>query len=149
MSSPDAQADRIRSQIERFNRSEMARLLGMECTEARPGYARVFMDTDGKRGPGGLIHGGAIFSLADHAFGLAANLEERRQVALSAYITYIAPGTGRLEAVARRVTENEDHSLYRVRVTEGERLIALFDGVGIRVPPLAQTQKSGDEGTGQ
>lgn len=115
----------------------MARLLGMVCTEGRPGFARMEMETDGKRGPGGVAHGGAIFTLADHAFGLAANLEDHRQVALSAHIAYLAPATGRLVAIAERVAENEANSLYRVRVFEGERIVALFDGVGIRVPPRA------------
>jgi acyl-CoA thioesterase len=140
-----AQQDRMayrtdvqRLRVESFNRSEMAILLGMECTEAHPGFSRVVMETDGKRGPGGTAHGGAIFALADQAFGIAANLEERHQVALSAYVTYISPATGRLEAVAERVTENELNSVYRVEVNEGGRLVALFDGVGIRVPAFPE-----------
>lgn len=129
-------ADSLSSRVEPFNRSQMARLLGMECNEAYPGFARVVMETDGKRGPGGTVHGGAIFTIADQAFGIAANLEEPSQVALSAHIIYIAPATGRLEAVAELVTENELNSVYRVGVYEGERMVALFDGVAIRVPAL-------------
>jgi acyl-CoA thioesterase len=139
MPQQDRMADRgdaQRMQVESFNRSEMARLLGMECTEAYPGFSRVVMETNGKRGPGGTAHGGAIFALADQAFGIAANLEERHQVALSAHITYISPATGRLEAVAERVTGNELNSVYRVAVNEGGRMVALFDGVGICVPSL-------------
>lgn len=134
MPSPVASRDRIRIKVDSFNRSEMGRLLGMVCTEARPGFARIEMETDGKRGPGGVAHGGAIFSLADHAFGLAANLEDHRQVALSAHIAYLAPATGHLVAIAERVAENEANSIYRVSVSEGERIVALFEGVGIRVP---------------
>lgn len=132
---PVSQGESIRIRIDSFNRSEMARLLGMVCTAGRPGFARMEMDTGGKRGPGGVAHGGAIFTLADHAFGLAANLEDHRQVALSAHIAYLAPATGHLVAVAERVAENEANSIYRVSVSEGDRIVALFEGVGIRVPP--------------
>lgn len=144
MASPVASRDRIRIRIDSFNRSEMARLLGMVCTAGRPGFARVEMDTDGKRGPGGVAHGGAIFTLADHAFGLAANLEDHRQVALSAHIAYLAPATGHLVAVAERVAENEANSVYRVSVSEGERIVALFEGVGIRVPPRPDDPATGN-----
>jgi acyl-CoA thioesterase len=135
MASPESQEEWIRMRIDSFNRSEMARLLGIVCTGGRPGFARMEMETDGKRGPGGVAHGGAIFALADHAFGLAANLEDHRQVALSAYIAYLAPATGHLVAIAERIAENETNSMYQVSVSEGGRIVALFEGVGIRVPP--------------
>ena len=72
--------------VARFNRCECARLLGMEVTETWPGGARVRMEATGKRNSNGVIHGGAIFSLADHAFGLAANNGKTPQVAVSASI---------------------------------------------------------------
>jgi acyl-CoA thioesterase len=141
---PVSQGEKIRIRIDSFNRSEMARLLGMVCTAGRPGYARMEMDTVGKRGPGGVAHGGAIFTLADHAFGLAANLEDHRQVALSAHIAYLAPATGHLVAIAERVAENEANSIYRVSVSEGDRIVAFFEGVGIRVPPRPHDQAIGN-----
>lgn len=116
-----------------FNDCEFARLLGMEVTEIWPGGARIRMEPVGKRNSNGVLHGGAIFSLADHAFGLAANTDGIREVAVSAHIHYLAPGTGRLEAVAERVFKNGKTSVYRVLITEGNRTIALFEGVGIRV----------------
>jgi acyl-CoA thioesterase len=119
-----------KSRIEDFNQSEFARLLGMVVTETWEGGARVAMDASGKRNSLGNIHGGAIFSLADHAFGLAANLEDM-QVATSAHIYYLSPAGDRLEAVAERVAGNDLNSLYRVTVYEGERVIATFEGVGI------------------
>lgn len=116
----------------RFNHCECARLLGMEVTGTWPGGARVIMESAGKRNPNGVLHGGAIFSLADHAFGLAANNGKTRQVAVSATITYLSPARGTLEAVAEQVAETGDHSLFVVRVYEGERLVATFEGVGIK-----------------
>ena len=123
----------VDEKVGEFNRSEIARLLGMECVETWDFGARVVMETDGKRGPRGTAHGGIIFTLADQAFAIAANQEEKTQVALSAHIHYIAPAAGRLEAVAEKVEDNGKNSVYRVVVYEGERIVALFDGIGIQV----------------
>jgi acyl-CoA thioesterase len=115
-----------------FSNCEFARLLGMELVDVWPGGARIVMNASGKRNLDGVAHGGAIFALADQAFGIAANCEGARKVAISAHIHYLAPAAGRLEAVAERVAGDGETSLYRVVVTEGSRIIAEFDGVGIR-----------------
>jgi acyl-CoA thioesterase len=119
--------------VARFNRCECAQLLGLKVTDTWPGGARVIMEASGKRNPNGVLHGGAIFSLADHAFGLAANNGKTRQVAVSATITYLSPARGTLEAVAEKVSETADRSVFVVRVYDGERLVAMFEGVGIKV----------------
>jgi acyl-CoA thioesterase len=128
---PDPKA--IEEQIRIFNASEFARLLGMEITEAAEGYSRVTMDCTGRMNPGGVAHGGAIFSLADQAFGIAANCCGVHRVAVSASILYIAPAKGKLVAVARRVADNGTCDTYRVMVHEGERPVAEFIGVAFRV----------------
>jgi acyl-CoA thioesterase len=118
--------------ISDFNQSEFARLLGMEITEARDGYARVIMDCKGKNNPRGVAHGGAVFALADQAFGIAANCGGGApRVAVSIHIQYLAPATGTLVAIARRVEDNGTYSIFQVIVYEGERIIATFDGVAI------------------
>ncbi len=119
--------------ISMYNGSEYSILLGMEVAEARPGFAKVVMDPAGKRNHRGFIHGGAIFSLADQAFAAAANAGEIREVALSAQISYIRPARETLTAIAERVGEDGQHSLYRVRVFEGDLLVAILEGVGISV----------------
>jgi acyl-CoA thioesterase len=123
----------IAEQIRIFNASGFARLLGMEILEASEGYARVTMDCTGKMNPGGFAHGGAIFSLADQAFGIASNCCGPHRVAVSASIQYIAPAKGKLVAVARRVADNGSCDTYRVMVHEGERPVAEFTGVAFRV----------------
>lgn len=132
MSDEDPGPDTWGEAAARFDRCECARLLGLEVVAAWPGGARVRMGSRGKANPDGVIHGGAIFALADHAFGLAANSGATRQVAVSASISYLTPARGPLEAVAARVAEAGGHSLFHVRVYEGERLVATFEGIGIR-----------------
>ena len=128
---PDPSA--IAEQIRIFNASEFARLLTMEITEASDGYSRVTMDCAGKMNPGGVAHGGAIFSLADQAFGIAANCCGTHRVAVSVSIQYIAPAKGKLVAVARRVADNGSCDTYRVMVHEADRPVAEFTGVAFRV----------------
>ena len=128
-SDPSAIAEQVRI----FNSSEFARLLQMEITDASEGYARVTMDCAGKMNPGGVAHGGAIFSLADQAFGIAANCCGTHRVAVSVSIHYIAPAKGKLVAVAKRVSDNGSCDTYRIMVHEGERPVAQFSGVAFRV----------------
>ena len=119
--------------IAAFEESSFGRLLNIHITEARDGYARVEMDCAGKCNPHGIAHGGAVFSLADHAFGIASNYGDHHFTAVSVHIQYIAPARGALVAVAERVASNESCGTYRVIVTEGDRTIALFDGIAFRV----------------
>jgi acyl-CoA thioesterase len=119
--------------IEAFNSCEFAKLLGMNIEEVWDHGVRVTMVTDGKTGPNGVAHGGAVFSLADHAFGIAANMDGDRMVALSVNIQYVSPASGNLEAIAERVSSNDLYSLYRVTVSAGDRLVAVFEGTGIKV----------------
>lgn len=128
-------ANNLQERIDAINTCEFALLNGMEILEMDSSVpmARVAMSRDGKLNGFGTVHGGAIFSLADQAFGVAANLEGISQVAVSAYIKYIAPATGRLEAEAKKVGENDNISMYQVHVYEGTRLVALFQGTGYKL----------------
>ncbi|MGB7788500.1 PaaI family thioesterase [Methanoregula sp.] len=123
----------VKMQVDAFDVSEFARLLGMRVTEARDGYARVIMNGSEKKNAHGVAHGGAIFSLADHAFGVAANCGGIDRVAVSVHIQYLVPATGDLVAVANRVADNGKYSTYRVMVYDGERTVAAFDGVALMV----------------
>jgi acyl-CoA thioesterase len=135
MPSTDEHLSVTRQQIALFNDSDFARTLGMVITEAADGYARVVMDALGKTNPHDVAHGGAIFALADQAFGIAANCAGVDRVAVSVHIQYISPATGNLTAIAHRVGDNGRYSMYRVMVYEGERIIAEFDGLALQVKP--------------
>ncbi|MDP3564713.1 MAG: PaaI family thioesterase [Methanoregula sp.] len=129
----DATLVQEQRKIASFNDSPFARLLSMTITEAHDGYARVVMDCPDTKNPHDVAHGGAIFALADQAFGIAANCSYASRVAVSVHIQYIAPATGPLVAIAHRVADNGKYSTFRVMVYEGERIIAEFDGVALLV----------------
>jgi len=132
---PDTNKARVEQRIAAFNQSPFAQLLKMTITEAHDGYARVIMDCAHTLNPHDVAHGGAIFGLADQAFGIAANCGGVDRVAVSVHIQYIAPATGSLVAIADRVGDNGRYSTFRVMVYEGELTIAEFDGVALQVNP--------------
>jgi len=74
---------------------------------------RLSMVVEGNRNALGTAHGEAMFSLADQAFALAANRMEESEAAISATINYMKPATERLEAIARRIEENNKTSVYQ------------------------------------
>jgi len=125
----------VREYIAAFNQSEFAVLLGMHIIDAHDGYAKVEMDCTGKCNPNSVAHGGAIFSLADQAFGIAANCTGIARVAISVHIQYLAPATGPLVAIGNRVSDNGSCDTYRVLVYDGTRVVATFDGVAFRITP--------------
>lgn len=110
--------------------SEFSTFMGMRTLSVSGDEVKVEMDLDGKLNSVGTGHGGAIFSLADQAFAIACNLGEHVQVARSASIKFIKPAKGRLIATARKVSEDERGSLYKVEVRSADLLIAEFEGVG-------------------
>ncbi len=132
----DAPPDAFQSEkIAAFNDCNFARMMGMHITHAQDGYARVVMDCTGKCSPRAVAHGGAIFSLADQAFGIAANCGNIERVAVSVHIQYIAPAHGALVAIAERISDNGSCDTYRVMVYEGSRVVAEFEGVAFKVSP--------------
>jgi acyl-CoA thioesterase len=129
----DGEPARTSERIAAFNASDFARLLGMTILEARDGYARVAMECAGKTNPHNVAHGSAVFSLADHAFGIAANCGPWDRVAVSVHIQYLVPANGSLVAIAEMVSDNGTQAVFRVMVYEGQRIVAQFDGVAMRV----------------
>ncbi len=114
-----------------FGNDRFASLLGLELLEISPGRVRIRMPITGNHMNGfGIVHGGAIFSLADTAFAQAVNGGEQRGVALEVSISFIRPGkTGALTAEAVEVTRNRRIGIYEVRVSDEEgALLALFKG---------------------
>ena len=75
----------------------------------------------------GVAQGGAVYTLCDTAFAVAANAGGALTVSLGANITYLRPGTGgRLFAVARRLSEGRTTCLYRIEVTDEKGALVAF-----------------------
>ncbi len=73
---------------------------------------------------GNTVQGGAIFTLADLTFAVAANCEGRHTVTQSSSITFIKPGKGkRLYAVAKKISAGKSTCHYSIRVTNDEDVL--------------------------
>ncbi len=116
----------------RFDESAYAALLGMRVVELAPGYAKVELRL-GKQFANfaGLIHGGLIMSLADHAFGCALNTLDRLYVAVQFNIHFLssAPAGQTLVAEGKVVHAGRTAGTGEMSVRDAAgRLIALATG---------------------
>ena len=104
---------------------------GMTLDELRPGFARTSMRIEPRHFNSiGTVHGGAIFTLADFAFGAAVKSGGMAAPAISTNLSFLkATRSGALYAEATEVSRSRKLSVCTVCVTDdaGE-LIAIFQG---------------------
>jgi acyl-CoA thioesterase len=105
MSQPDA--GDLEEMLEKVNIDDaFARTVGMRVVELSPGYAKALMHvTDDHVNLFRMAHGGAIFSVADHACEAAGNSFGKPAVAIQNNVHFLSAGRpgDRLEATARVV----------------------------------------------
>ena len=108
---------------------------GCVIEEVRPDYARCSLSVEPKHMNGlGIPMGGAVFTLADFAFGVCANFDKGVFVTLSADSHFLAPCKGHtMVAEARELRAGRRVCLYSVTVTDelGSN-IAYFTFTGLR-----------------
>lgn len=141
--------DAVRDFVQGLARNDpLAQHLGMTCVDAGPGRATVRMEVCAVHlNFNGSCHGGAIFSLADTAFGLASNSHGILAAGIDAHIAFPAPaGAGEvLTAAALEVSRSRRLAIYRVEVHTGNgTLVSVFTGtVYITGKPTAATSAEG------
>ena len=119
----------------RLENDQFAKHNGIEMLDAGIGYARVKMDIQPYHLNGvGIVHGGAIFTLADFAFAIAANSREQVAVAINISIAFIkAIKEGTVYAEARELSVNPKLGVYQVDVVDHQKeLLASFQGMAYR-----------------
>jgi acyl-CoA thioesterase len=106
--------------------------VGVTCLDGGPGRAAVALTLrEEHMNFMGTCHGGVIFTLADTAFGLAANSHGPMAAGIDAHITYqIAAKVGdTVTATAVEVARTRKIAVYRVDVTRGDgALLSTFTG---------------------
>ncbi len=115
-----------------FKKDRFAEWVGIELLEASPGFARAKMEIRNHHLNGlDMVHGAAIFSLADLAFAAASNSHGNAAVAINVNISYLkAAFAGTLFAEAAQVSRNPKLASYTVRITnEKDELLAVFQGM--------------------
>ncbi len=117
-------------------RDRFVQSLGMELIEGGPGRAVVAMTVREEHlNFNDSCHGGAVFALADTAFGLASNSHGVVAAGIDAHITY--PAAARLgdvlSASAREVTRSKRLATYRIDVARQDgAIVAAFTGTVFR-----------------
>lgn len=130
-----------------FDESGYGRLLGMRVVELESGRAKVALALKPEHlNAAGLVHGGLIASLADHAFGCATNSLGRAYVAAQLSITFLAsPAIGETiyaEALVLHAGRRAGTAEIAVRDGQG-KLIARALGTVVAVgetPPGGRSQ---------
>lgn len=108
---------------------------GAVLTEVGPGSATARMEIrDHHLNAVGIVHGGAIFTIADFAFAMASNSHGTVAVAINANISFVkAVRGGVLTATAREVSRNTKLASYAIDVTDDAGdLVASFQGMVYR-----------------
>ncbi|WP_406677745.1 hydroxyphenylacetyl-CoA thioesterase PaaI [Moorella sp. ACPs] len=128
--------DTLQAVKEKYAADNFPRSLGIELLELAPGYARVAMTlTENMVNFHGIGHGGAIFTLADTALGLASNSHGDPAVAISVTINYLSPARAgtRLVAEAREEHLTRRTGVYRITVNSSKgEAIAVVHGTVYR-----------------
>ena len=133
-----------------MQRDRASAMLEMVVEHDAPGESRVSMTVrDDMLNGFAITHGGLVFTLADTAFAIACNEDERVTVAGGADITFLKSTTAgqTLTATAARRARSGRTGLYDIRVTdETGDLVAEVRGRSITtdrrppaVPPLPST----------
>jgi acyl-CoA thioesterase len=123
-------------QLLKFSKKDkFADFVGIELLEASEGRARASMEIrDHHLNAVGIVHGAAIFSLADLVFAMASNSHGTVAVAINASISFLkAVSDGVLYAEAVEVSRNPKIATYSIQVTDRkDELIATFQGMVYR-----------------
>ena len=132
--------------IKRFVENDhFAKHLGIEMLEYGNGKAKAKMEIqDHHLNSAGMLHGGAIFALADAVFSAASNSHGTLAVAINVSISYFkAVKSGTLTAEADEASFNPKLATYLIPVKDDKgNKIALFQGTVYRKKdPLADVIK--------
>jgi len=109
--------------------------VGIELLDVSKGSARAKMDIKKHHLNGvGIVHGAAIFALADLVFAAASNSHGTVALAISVSISFVnAAKCKTLYAEAKEISRNPKLATYQIPVVdENDTLIASFNGMVYR-----------------
>jgi len=125
----------MRTIKEFFKNDRFAARSGIELLAVSEGYAKASMRIEEHHLNGiDVVHGGAIFTLADLAFAAASNSHGTVAVAINASIWYVkAAMEGTLLAEAKEISLNPKLATYAIEVTDDSgEIVATFEGMVYR-----------------
>ena len=123
--------DKFQAIKHHFENDRFAAANGMRLVELRPGFAKTSLAVEDRHlNNVGTVQGGAIFTLADFAFGAASKTGGKVAVAISTNLSFLKPArSGTLYAEATEISRSRKLSVCTVQVTnDAGELVALFQG---------------------
>ena len=118
-----------------FEKDLFAKTSGIKLIEASPGYAKTEMIIrENHLNSVGVVHGGAMFTLADFTFAVASNARGKLALAINAEISFFKSVTsGILTAVAKEISLHNKLGTYLIEIlNENNELVAHFKGTVYR-----------------
>lgn len=115
---------------DRFARHNQIRLVSVKQGEA---VAEMIVSEEHLNGVN-IIHGGALFTLADFAFAAASNSRGRIAIATNANISFFKGiSSGKITATAKELNSGRTLATFIVEITdENDDKIALFTGTAFQ-----------------
>ena len=118
-----------------FQNDRFAAHSGIELLDAGPGWAKARMTVaDHHLNAADVVHGAALFTLADLVFAVASNSHGQLALGINVSISYLkAARAGVLTAEAKEVSRNSKLATYTMEVRDaGGDLVALAQGTVFR-----------------
>ena len=97
-----------------------AQQTGIEILDAKNGYAKCSLRIEDKhKNAQGRVMGGVIFTMADYAFAIAANLGRSPTVTHTSQIVYLSFTSGNvLFAETEKIREGRKTCFYKIMITD-------------------------------
>jgi acyl-CoA thioesterase len=118
-----------------FQNDRFAASSGIKLVEVSKGYCKAKLEIEERHlNAANVVQGGAIFTLADFAFALAANSQGQLALAINVNISFLkGKSSGILYATATEVADPNRIGAYDVLITdENNAVIAHFNGIVYR-----------------
>jgi len=119
--------------IENIKKDRFAKYCGIKLVEVMEGYALTEMEIEDHHLNGvDIVHGGAVFTLADYAFAAASNSRGFVTVGLNVSISYFRSPRGKvIRARASEIVSGKKVSGYSIDVLDEDgSIVARFTGLG-------------------
>ncbi len=111
---------------ELFEKDKFAKSCGIKIEDFKPGQATCSMIITEKHHNGiGIVMGGALFTLADFAFSVAAYSQNDLPVSLNVFISYLKKcSSGKVTALAKEISRSKRIGVYNISITDenGQRI---------------------------
>lgn len=118
-----------------YRKDAFSQWLGITVKDVQPGYCKLSMTISESMLNGfGLAHGGITYSLADSALAFASNSNGRHAVSVETSINHLEKlrSGDDITAEAMEVSLKNTIGLYRVTISSGEKVVAVFNGTVYR-----------------